>query len=214
MAVLTNVSGMEIQFKFLWRGVFRYINEAYFPVVEQDDWDMATVADDLQAQILASTSPEEAMHVDCRFMSFTARARGMHPQVGQSFTRSLNIDGVKTGNPTPSWLTFNIFQIPDNENRYVISPPQTVFKPGRMAFPGIVAEDIDGETLTSGAGNDYVSFALILSGISEGVVPADNPGFEWVMVRRAPTAPYAPRQYANILSLQEGRIGHQDTARK
>lgn len=214
MAVLTNVAQLQMRFKFLWRGVFRYINADFMPTVENAVWLTNEVMDTFQAQLTGSNAFENAMHTDCTLVDIIGRPRGLHAEVGQTFNRPLNIEGLVTGFPTPSWFTINIFEIPDNANRYVISPPQTIFKPGRMAMPGVAADHINGETLTSAAQVLWGSVAAIISGISEGADPDDSPAFDATLVRKAPTAPFAPLQRANITAFQVARTGHQDTARQ
>lgn len=214
MADLTNVSQIQIRYKILWRGVFRYINEEFMPDTNSNTWDCDVVADDFLAELLASAAMAAAFHTDMTWVDFTMRVRGTHAQVGQTFTRALGIVGTATGNPTPSWLTFNVFQIPDNANREIITGTPSIFKPGRLAFPGVSADDIFGEGLQAGATTLMETVADRLSVINEGAVPADNPGFSATMTRKQPTAPFAPIQRCNILGVQAGRLGHQDTARE
>lgn len=213
-ADLTNASQLQIRYKILWRGVFRYINEEFMPNTNSTTWDADVVADDFQAELIASSAMASAFHTDMEWIDFTMRPRGSHAQVGQTFNRALNIVGTSTGNPTPSWLTFNVFQIPDNANREIITGTPSIFKPGRLAFPGVSADDIFGEGLQAGATTLMVTVAERLSSIADGAVPADNPGFSATMTRKQLTAPFAPIQRCNILSVQAGRLGHQDTARE
>lgn len=216
-ALLTNGTGVEVQLKFRWQGKNRYINNDYMPNTSAVDWDLTEVMNSIIDESGWVSAIADATHTECVLESITGRVRG-RDDAGTTETRVIEQAGLLVGAATPSWLTFNVWQIPDNTNRLIISGTPSLFKRGRIAFPGVRDIDIAGNNLDSSAAGGFVTAATAMMSIPSGSSPASDVAFSLVMNRnvRTGTAPnytYTLVQRANVLSVVAGKIGTQLTAR-
>lgn len=208
MADLNNPTGIELQLIFSWQGAQRYINNDYRPISAVEDWDFEAVMDDWATQWLASPLAA-AMHTTCTLHTIKGRVRG-RPDAGMVINKAVSIVGTVTGNPTPSWLVGGLVQEPDNANRRIVIPGTTIFRKGRISMPGVPTSFVAGNGIAGPGISAYEAVIPFFLGLSEGVVPADNPGFELVMNRNTPAGLAAT---ANVLEINVGELGTQLTAR-
>lgn len=216
-ALLTNPTGLEVQIKFRWGGKNRYINNLLVPVDTTEDWELHNVMLAIQDESGWISELADAMHTGCVIESITGRVRG-RPDTGATETITVEQAGLKTGGATPSWMTFNVWQIPDNVNRLIVSGAPSLFKRGRMAFPGVVDVDLVGNLLDTAAAGLFVNAAISMASIPAVVGTFASPQFGLVMVRHEKLGPgpeYPPilRAKANILACVAGKPGTQLTAR-
>lgn len=216
-ALLTNPTGLECQIKWLWQGHFRYVNNLYIPDTVEEDWQLSDVMNAIENDSDWISSLRAAQNEECRLLSIQGRIRG-RPDAGTTQLINVNQLGLVVGDPTPSWLTINLRQIPDNANRLIVSGTPTPFKPGRMAMPGLTDVDIEGNTLGSAATALWQDVADNLMRIVEGTNPQDSPAFSLAMTRLeklspGPEFPPILRAKANVLTTFPANIGTQLTAR-
>jgi len=216
-ALLTNPTGLEVQIKFRWQGKNRYVNNLYVPVDSTEDWDLHDTMLAIQDESGWVSDLADAMHTSLVIESITGRVRG-RDDAGSTDTLTVEQAGLKTGGATPSWMTFNVWQIPDNANRLIVSGTPSLFKRGRIAFPGVVDVDLVGNNLDTVAAALFQTAAINMASIPEVVGAGATPGFGLVMTRLEqvvpePGQPYILRAKANITAMVPGKPGTQLTAR-
>lgn len=205
---LTNESGIELQIIWDWRGIKRYVNNLYIPINAVTDWDLEVVT---QAYVDQLNTPGflACFHPTCVLTQVKGKARG-RPDAGLVHTEDVELVGTATGLPTPSWFTMGLRQFPDNVNRLLIVEPTTIFQQGRIGLPGVPSDFLAGDGPTGAGIAAYEVACALLSGISEGAVPADNPGFGLAMTR---VTGGVLRAKAYMASISPGEFGTQLTAR-
>src|SRR3990172_1744797 len=127
-ADLSNVTGLEVQIKWLWQGHFRYINNLYVPDTNVTAWLLSELMDRVVDDSGWISDFADVQHTQCTLLQILGRVRG-RADAGTTITRVVNQAGLVTGDPTPSWLTVNLRAIPDNANRLIVTSTPTPFKP-------------------------------------------------------------------------------------
>lgn len=216
-ALLTNPTGIEMQFKFRWQGKNRYINELFVPNTNVATWDFEAVMDQVLNESGWVSALADCMNDACILESITGNIRGRDDS-GTTLTLTIEQAGLVVGTATPSWLTYNVWQIPDNTNRLIVSGSPTLFKRGRLAFPGVTAEAITGNTLTQAVRDDYMTAATAMLAIPAGADPNVAPAFSAIITRHLKVGTQKPYTYvlqakANFTGVVAGRVGTQLTAR-
>jgi len=207
-ADLTNPTGIELQVRYDWMGIKRYVNNLYVPMTDGEDWDLVAVTQAYR-DLMINAAVLACLQTTCFVDRVVGRVRG-RPDAGVTHTEEVNVAGTASGGQTPAWLTFVLRQIPDNTNRLILVPGTSIFRQGRISLPGVSTDFIAGNTVDGAALALYEAAGDYFAGIAEGGDPVDNPGFGLVMTRVSGTTVQAK---ANMSQITPGELGTQLTAR-
>lgn len=207
-ANLSNPTGIELQVRYDWVGIKRYINNLYIPFTLDEDWDLETVVQDYRDQMISATVLA-VLNTNCFVDRIVGRVRG-RSDAGVTHTEEVNVAGTASGAITPAWLTMTLRQIPDNVNRLILVPGTSIFRQGRISLPGVSTSDILGNTVTGAALTRYEAAAEFFASVGEGADPELNPGFGLAMTRVVGGVLQAK---CNMSQVVPGELGTQLTAR-